>query len=66
VRRTGVDVRRLKLKIYVFRGLMVGCAAIVLSSRIDSAHPGIGLGFELDAIAASVIGGASLMGAAAA
>jgi ribose transport system permease protein len=62
LRRTGVDVRRLKVKIYVFCGLMVGCAAIVLSSRIDSAHPGIGLGFELDAIAASVIGGASLMG----
>jgi ribose transport system permease protein len=62
VRRAGVNVRRLKMKIYIFCGLMVGCAAIVLSSRIDSAHPGIGLGFELDAIAASVIGGASLMG----
>jgi ribose transport system permease protein len=62
VRRAGVNVRRLKVKIYLFSGLMVGCAAIVLSSRIDSAHPGIGLGFELDAIAASVIGGASLMG----
>jgi ribose transport system permease protein len=62
VRRAGVNVRRLKIKIYIFCGLMVGCAAIVLSSRIDSAHPGIGLGFELDAIAASVIGGASLMG----
>ncbi|MDQ0470603.1 ABC transporter permease [Labrys wisconsinensis] len=62
VRRAGVDVRRLKLRIYMACGVTVGCAAIVLASRIDSAHPGIGLGYELDAIAASVIGGASLMG----
>ena len=62
VRRTGVDVRRLKVKIYIFSGVMVGLAAVVLSSRINSAHPGIGLGYELDAIAAAVIGGASLMG----
>ena len=60
-RRAGVNVRRLKVKIYIFSGLMVGCAAVALSSRIDSAHPGTGLGFEFDAIAASVIGGASLM-----
>lgn len=62
VRRAGVNVGRLKLKIYLFAGAMVGVASIVLSSRISSAHPGIGLGFELDAIAAAVIGGASLMG----
>lgn len=62
VRRAGVDVKRLKIKIYMFAGLAVGCAALVLSSRINSAHPGIGLGYELDAIAAAVIGGASLMG----
>jgi ribose transport system permease protein len=62
VRRAGVDVRKLKVKIYVFSGVTVGLAAVVLSSRINSAHPGIGLGYELDAIAAAVIGGASLMG----
>lgn len=62
VRRAGIDVKRLKVKIYVFAGFTVGAAAIVLASRINSAHPGIGLGFELDAIAAAVIGGASLMG----
>ena len=62
VRRAGVDVRGLKVKIYVFSGVTVGMAAVVLSSRINSAHPGIGLGYELDAIAAAVIGGASLMG----
>jgi len=62
VRRAGINVSRLKVKVYVFAGFTVGLAAIVLSSRINSAHPGIGLGYELDAIAASVIGGASLMG----
>ena len=62
VRRAGVNVPRLKVKVYVFAGFTVGLAAIVLASRINSAHPGIGLGYELDAIAASVIGGASLMG----
>lgn len=61
-RRAGIDVRRLKVKVFMFSGLMVGAAAVVLASRINSAHPGIGLGYELDAIAAAVIGGASLMG----
>jgi ribose transport system permease protein len=61
-RRAGINIRRLKIQVFMFSGLMVGIAAIVLSSRINSAHPGIGLGYELDAIAAAVIGGASLMG----
>jgi ribose transport system permease protein len=61
-RRAGIPVRRFKLAIYAFCGALVGIAAIVLASRINSAHPGIGLGYELDAIAAVVIGGASLMG----
>jgi ribose transport system permease protein len=62
VLRAGVNVRFIKLKVYLFSGCMVGLAAVILSSRIDSAHPGIGVGYELDAIAAAVIGGASLAG----
>jgi len=62
VRRAGVDVRFIKLKVYLFSGCMVGLASLILSSRINSAHPGIGVGYELDAIAAAVIGGASLAG----
>jgi ribose transport system permease protein len=62
VRRAGVDVRLVKLKVYLFSGCLVGLAALILSSRINSAHPGIGVGYELDAIAAAVIGGASLAG----
>jgi ribose transport system permease protein len=62
VRRTGVNVRRYKWGLYVICGALSGAASIVLASRINSAHPGVGYGYELDAIAASVIGGASLMG----
>jgi ribose/xylose/arabinose/galactoside ABC-type transport system permease subunit len=61
-RRAGIPVRGFKVAIYGFCGALVGISAIVLASRINSAHPGIGLGYELDAIAAVVIGGASLMG----
>jgi len=61
-RRAGIPVRRFKVAIYAFCGGLAGISSIVLSSRINSAHPGIGIGYELDAIAAVVIGGASLMG----
>ncbi|WP_210527615.1 ABC transporter permease [Rubellimicrobium arenae] len=61
-RRAGVDVRRYKLAIYMVSGATAGLAAIILAARINSAHPGIGFGYELDAIAAVVIGGGSLMG----
>jgi ribose transport system permease protein len=61
-RRAGIPVRGFKIAIYAFCGALVGMASIVLASRINSAHPGVGLGYELDAIAAVVIGGASLVG----
>ncbi|MEZ5669758.1 MAG: ABC transporter permease [Alphaproteobacteria bacterium] len=61
-RRSGIGVTGYKIAIYVTCGLMVGASSIVLASRINSAHPGIGFGYELDAIAAAVIGGASLQG----
>jgi hypothetical protein len=48
--------------IFAFCGALLGIADIVLASQINSAHPSIGLGYELHAIAAVVIGGASLMG----
>lgn len=61
-RRAGIDVRLWKIAIYATMGATAGLAAIVLASRINSAHPGIGYGYELDAIAAVVIGGGSLRG----
>jgi ribose transport system permease protein len=59
---SGVDVRRWKVLVYVVAGLFTGLAGVVLASRLNSAQPGLGLGYELEAIAAVVIGGTSLRG----
>ena len=59
---SGVNVRRWKVVIYTVAGLFTGLAGIVLASRLNSAQPGLGLGYELEAIAAVVIGGTSLRG----
>lgn len=61
-RRAGIDVRKVKLGVFAVSGATAGLASIILAARINSAHPGIGFGYELDAIAAVVIGGGSLMG----
>ncbi|WP_127904084.1 ABC transporter permease [Solirhodobacter olei] len=61
-RRAGINLRAYKVAIFAISGATAGLASIILASRIDSAHPGIGFGYELDAIAAVVIGGGSLMG----
>ncbi|NED05016.1 transporter, partial [Streptomyces sp. SID6648] len=55
-------VKRQKLAIYAFSGLFAAAAGIVLASRLSSAQPQAAQGYELDAIAAVVIGGASLAG----
>lgn len=59
---SGINVKRTTIWVYVICGLMSGIAGILLSSRLISAQPTAGTGYELDAIAAVVIGGASLMG----
>ena len=61
-RLSGINVNRQKMLYYANSGFLAGVSAIVLTSRIASAHPAAGQGYELDAVAASVIGGASLMG----
>ncbi|MCQ8280064.1 ABC transporter permease [Acetobacteraceae bacterium KSS8] len=61
-RLAGVKVRKLTVSVYVVSGLLAGIAAAVMASRLDSSQPSAGLGYELDAIAAVVIGGASLSG----
>jgi len=58
----GVNVERNLIHIYSFAGLLVGVAAMIATSRTVSAQPTAGLGYELDIIAAVVIGGASLAG----
>lgn len=61
-RLAGIRVRQMTTWVYVTSGLLSGLAGIVLASRLDSSQPSAGLGYELDAIAAVVIGGASLSG----
>src|SRR6266481_4927014 len=61
-RLNGIRVRRLTTWVYVGSGILSALAGIVLASRLDSSQPSAGLGYELDAIAAVVIGGASLSG----
>ena len=58
----GIGVRRYKFSVYLLNGCLAALAAIILCARIRSSYPGIGQDFELDVIASSVIGGASLMG----
>lgn len=62
VRLSGVDPRPFKLSVFALAGTLVGIAAVIDTSRFQSANPNAGTGFELQAIAAAVIGGTSLMG----
>jgi len=59
---SGLNVGRIKVGVYSIAGLLAGLAGLVLSSRIGSGQPGLGVGYELDAIASAVIGGTSLSG----
>lgn len=58
----GVNTRRTLTSVYVLSGALAGISGVILSSRVISGPPNLGAGYELDAIAAVVIGGASLMG----
>jgi ribose/xylose/arabinose/galactoside ABC-type transport system permease subunit len=61
-RLSGVHVRYHKTAIYGVAGLMSAAAAVILTARLNSAQPTAGTMYELDAIAATVIGGTSLLG----
>ncbi|MWA33608.1 ABC transporter permease [Burkholderia pseudomallei] len=61
-RLSGVRVARVKLAVYTFAGLTSALAALVLTGRLMSGQPNAGGGFELDAIAAVVMGGTSIAG----
>jgi ribose transport system permease protein len=61
-RLSGVNVYRWKISVYMLTGFFAALAGIVMASRINSAQPSLGQGYELDAIAAAVIGGTSLSG----
>ncbi|WLQ15523.1 ribose ABC transporter permease [Hahella aquimaris] len=61
-RLSGVRVQRYKLAVYTISGFTAALAGIVLTSRLMSGQPNAGIGFELDAIAAVVLGGAAIAG----
>lgn len=62
VRLSGVNTDWWKIAIYTLAGAIVGIAGLLIASRLNSAQPALGLGYELEAIAAVVIGGTSLAG----
>jgi len=62
VRLSGVNVNRWKVIVYSLSGAICGISGLLISSRLNSAQPALGQGYELDAIAAVVIGGTSLAG----
>jgi ribose transport system permease protein len=61
-RLSGVNVNFWKIAIYTITGIFSGIAGIMIASRLNSAQPALGQGYELEAIAAVVIGGTSLSG----
>jgi ribose/xylose/arabinose/galactoside ABC-type transport system permease subunit len=60
--QAGVRVNRVKVMVYVFSGLLAGVAGLVTSARLSSGLPAGGVGFELDVIAAVVLGGTGFRG----
>lgn len=61
-RLSGMNVDFWKISTYAFSGLICGVAGLLISSRLQQARPDLGFGYELEAIAATVIGGTSLAG----
>ena len=59
---SGVNVKLYKAAVYGISGMLSGLAAVLLTARLNSAQPIAGMMYELDAIAATVIGGTSLLG----
>jgi ribose transport system permease protein len=61
-RLSGVDTKKVLMAVYIFSGLLAAFAGLIMAARIITAQPASGDGYELDAVASSVIGGTSTMG----
>jgi ribose transport system permease protein len=59
---SGLNVKRIKVIVYIIAGALAAVGGLIVTSRLDSAQPNAGMGLELDSIAAVVIGGTSLSG----
>jgi ribose transport system permease protein len=62
VRLSGIKTRVIEVWVYIIAGIACGISAIILTGRLNSAQPIAGVGYELDAIAAVILGGTSLSG----
>lgn len=58
----GVNVKKIKILVYTYIGLMTGAAAVMITSRVNAGNASVGLNFEFDAITGAVVGGTSLSG----
>jgi ribose transport system permease protein len=61
-RFTGIKIKTVEIFVYTFSGFMAAFSGVVLAARMFSGQPTVGVGFELDAVAAVVLGGTSMMG----
>jgi ribose transport system permease protein len=61
-RLSGINTRKVLISVYTFSGLLAAFAGLIMAARIISAQPAAGDGYELDAVASSVIGGTSTLG----
>lgn len=59
---SGINIRKIKIMVWTVSGFLAAFAGVVLSSRMSSGQPAVGVGFETDAIAAAVLGGTSMYG----
>ena len=59
---SGININKVKILVYTIAGGLAAVGGIIVTSRLDSAQPNAGASYELDAIAAVVIGGTSLSG----
>lgn len=61
-RLSGINIKRFKLLVYVVGGICTGVAGILFTARLGSGQPTAGVGYELDAITAAILGGTNLFG----
>jgi len=61
-RLAGIDTKRILMQVYIISGVLASLSGILLASRVNSGQPNAGLMYELDVIAAVVVGGTSLFG----
>ncbi len=61
-RVSGINVKRIKFWLYIISGFSAGFAGLLMTSRLGSSHPNSGVGLEMQAISAVIIGGTSLFG----